>query len=140
VTTPSVLGVLETALYVEDPARSQAFYERVLGCVELMREEGRLHALKVPGNQVLLLFTVGRSTNPTDAPGGRIPAHDGRGQLHVAFEIARAQIDLWRARLQQLGIAIESEVKCSRGGHSIYFRDPDHHLIELVTRDCWALD
>jgi catechol 2,3-dioxygenase-like lactoylglutathione lyase family enzyme len=90
VTPPVVLGVLETALYVQDLAASQAFYERVLGCVELMRE-GRLHALRIPGDQVLLLFAIGRSMNPTEAPGGRIPPHDGRGQLHLAFEIARGK-------------------------------------------------
>jgi catechol 2,3-dioxygenase-like lactoylglutathione lyase family enzyme len=138
VTPPVVLGVLETALYVQDLAASQAFYERVLGCVELMRE-GRLHALRIPGDQVLLLFAIGRSMNPTEAPGGRIPPHDGRGQLHLAFEIARGQISSWRTRLRDLEITIESEVECPRGGHSIYFRDPDNHLIELVSRDCWDL-
>jgi catechol 2,3-dioxygenase-like lactoylglutathione lyase family enzyme len=140
VTPPSVLGILETALYVRDLANSQSFYERVLGCSELMREEGRLHALKVPGNQVLLLFAIGASIHHTDAPGGRIPSHDGRGELHLAFEIAVTQIHLWRTRLQDLGVTIESEVDCPLGGHSIYFRDPDCHLIELVTRDCWGLN
>ena len=138
-TPPSVIGVLETAIYVEDLPRSQAFYERVLGFVEIFRENGRLHALGVSGNQVLLIFAIGRSVTPIDTPGGLIPSHDGRGQLHVAFEIASTQIDSWRAHLQELRIAIESEVSCARGGHSIYFRDPDNHLIELVTRECWGM-
>ena len=137
--SPSVIGVLETAIYVEDLTLSQAFYERVLGLVEILRENGRFHALRVSGNQVLLIFAIGRSVTPTDTPGGLIPSHDGRGQLHIAFEIAGTQVDAWRAHLQELRIAIESEVDCARGGHSIYFRDPDNHLIELVTRECWGM-
>jgi hypothetical protein len=57
--------------------------------------------------------------------------------LHVAFEIARNDIDAWRTKLGRLGIEIESEVECAKGGHSIYFRDLDGHAVELVTRDCW---
>jgi len=26
-----------------------------------------------------------------------------------------------------------------RGGHSIYFRDPDGHLLELATPGLWAI-
>jgi catechol 2,3-dioxygenase-like lactoylglutathione lyase family enzyme len=136
--TPRVIGVLETAIYVADLERSQGFYERVLGCVEIMREAGRLHALRIPGDQVLLIFARGRSVVPSETPGGRIPAHDGSGQLHLAFEVAATDVDAWRRNLQELGVQIESEVACPRGGHSLYFRDPDNHLVELVTRDCWG--
>ena len=134
-----IRGILETALYVTDLERSQAFYQAALGCKENFREPGRLHALTVPGGQILLLFAIGKSVRPTDTPGGRIPPHDGHGQLHVAFEIGGDDIEQARTHLRGLGIPIESEVQCSRGGHSIYFRDPDGHLVEFVTRDCWGL-
>lgn len=124
---------------MKDLAASQSFYERVLGFVEIFREDGRLHAMNVSSRHVLLLFAQGQSVNATDTPGGRIPAHDGHGQLHLAFEIVNTEIDVWRQRLSDLGVVIESEVECPRGGHSIYFRDPDLHLIELVTRNCWDL-
>ena len=137
--SPSIIGVLETALYVEDLDTAQEFYERVLGFVQVFREDGRLHALRVPSGQILLLFKIGRSVRPTLAPGGLIPPHDGRGVLHVAFEIESGQIDAWRVRLGELGVGIESEVECPKSGHSIYFRDPDEHSVELVTRDCWNL-
>jgi len=29
-------------------------------------------------------------------------------------------------------------VKWSRGGESLYFRDPDDHLVELATPGIWA--
>ena len=35
------------------------------------------------------------------------------------------------------GIAIEGRTKWPRGGESIYFRDPDGHLIEPATLGLW---
>jgi catechol 2,3-dioxygenase-like lactoylglutathione lyase family enzyme len=49
-----------------------------------------------------------------------------------------ADYDRWRTRLRQQGIAIESETAWDRGGRSVYFRDPDKHLVELVTPGSWA--
>ena len=132
-------GIYESALYVKDLAVAQEFYDRVFGFREIFREDGRLHALSVSDKQVLLLFAEGRSTHPTDTPGGRIPAHDGHGQLHLAFLIQRGDVEEWRKRLVNCAVEIESEVECSRGGHSIYFRDPDNHLLELITPGCWSI-
>jgi catechol 2,3-dioxygenase-like lactoylglutathione lyase family enzyme len=136
---PSVSGIVETALYVADLHRSTTFYEDILGFPEIRCEEGRLHAHGVAERQVLLLFAVGRSARPTDTPGGRIPAHDGRGHLHLAFSIAASDVPAWRDHLCAKGISIESEVDCPGGGHSIYFRDPDGHAVELITPGCWKV-
>jgi catechol 2,3-dioxygenase-like lactoylglutathione lyase family enzyme len=136
---PSVNGVVETSLYVVDLRRSTSFYEDILGFPEILREEGRLHALGVAEKQVLLLFAVGRSTHPTDTPGGPIPPHDGRGQLHVAFSIAASDVQAWRDHLSAKGITIESEVDCPGCGHSIYFHDPDGHAVDLITPGCWKV-
>jgi catechol 2,3-dioxygenase-like lactoylglutathione lyase family enzyme len=35
------------------------------------------------------------------------------------------------------GIAIEGRTNWRRGGISIYFRDPDGHLLELATPGLW---
>ena len=99
-----VRGVIETALYVDDLERAQGFYERVFGFTELMREPHRLHALSVSDQQVLLLFRVGGSVQPTSTPGGTIPPHDGHGPQHLAFEITPDQIDAWRGRLRQRAV------------------------------------
>ena len=36
-------------------------------------------------------------------------------------------------------IAIEEKKKWERGGQSLYYRDPDRHLIELATPGTWSI-
>jgi catechol 2,3-dioxygenase-like lactoylglutathione lyase family enzyme len=131
-------GIVETALHVKDVARSTEFYEQLFAIRHLIREE-RFGVLPIPGSQVLLLFLEGGTGDPVPTPGGVIPPHGGSGELHVAFKIATGDLDAWRKRLAELGIAIESTVKWQLGGTSLYFRDPDHHLIELITPGCWSV-
>jgi catechol 2,3-dioxygenase-like lactoylglutathione lyase family enzyme len=134
----SLTGVLETSLYVDDLARSIQFYRSVLE-LEILEQDDRFCALNVSGRQVLLLFLKGASTNGATLPGGRIPPHDGEGQLHLAFAIAAAELTAWEQRLHEKGVPIESKVAWPRGGHSLYFRDPDDHLIELATPGVWSI-
>jgi catechol 2,3-dioxygenase-like lactoylglutathione lyase family enzyme len=134
---PCVTGILESALYVAVLARSLRFYQELFGFEQIAGDE-RFAALDVAGRQVLLLFGEGGSTKGSQTSGGFIPPHDGHGQLHLAFSIAADQWDAWLARLPEHGVAIESRVDWSRGGKSVYFRDPDGHLIELITPGCWT--
>jgi catechol 2,3-dioxygenase-like lactoylglutathione lyase family enzyme len=133
---PAVTGVLETALYVADLARAAEFYESLFGFAKL-DGDARFTALEVPGRQVLLLFRRGAGTEPVRLPGGVIPAHDGAGRLHLAFAVPEADLAAWEARLAARGIALEGRVRWPRGGTSIYFRDPDGHLVELATPGLW---
>ncbi len=134
----AILGrVLETALYVDDLARAARFYEQVLGLAALS-EDSRFRAYDVGGASVLLLFKRGATLETVHLPGGTIPPHDGRGPLHVAFAITAEALPDWERRLGEQEIAIEGRTDWPRGGHSIYFRDPDGHLLELVTPGVWA--
>jgi len=135
---PNVTGVLETALYVEDLPRSMEFYQRLFH-FEILFSDARACAMSVAGKQVLLLFKKGASLKPHQAWGGVIPAHDGAGNLHMAFSIAAAEFDEWETRLAQNHVAIESKVKWQEGGQSLYFRDPDNHAIELATPGTWTI-
>ena len=141
----SVGRLLETALYVDDVERAAEFYQRVLGLGPTLTTttentgQKRLFApLHMPGGQVLLLFAKGSTTNTAVLPGGTIPPHDGSGRLHLAFAISAAELDAWRERLQSQGVPIEGEMTWPRGGTSLYFRDPDDHLVELATPGLWS--
>lgn len=133
-----VTGILETALHVEDVVRSREFYQNIFG-FPVLQGDDRFCALNVADKQVLLLFKTGGSTEPIAVPGGVIPPHGGEGNLHLAFSIPAGDLAAWEARLREHGVAIESRVKWERGGTSIYFRDPDGHLAELVTPGIWAI-
>ena len=135
---PALGGVVETSLYVEDVGRASAFYRALFG-FEAMIEDQRFAALSVAAKQVLLLFKTGSSTEVIVMPGGNIPPHDGSGQMHLAFSIPAAALSAWEERLAALDVLIESKVAWPRGGHSIYFRDPDGNLAELITPGCWPI-
>jgi catechol 2,3-dioxygenase-like lactoylglutathione lyase family enzyme len=133
---PALLGVLETVLYVETFERACPFYEQLLGLNSIYRD-GRLCAYDVGGRGVLLLFLRGHSLQTVHLPGGTIPPHDGSGPVHIAFSIAADELAAWEERLMKENIAIEGRTQWPRGGTSIYFRDPDDHLLELATPGLW---
>ena len=116
-----VQGLLETALYVEDVKRAGEFYRRVFEF------------------DVLLLFKSGATTDANPTPGGVIPGHGCTGPSHFAFSIGEDEVTHWRSRLKSLGVAIESEVTWNGGAVSLYFRDPDGHLGELITPGFWKV-
>jgi len=135
---PKIRGVLETSLYVSDLERSRTFYTQLFH-FSVMLEDGRFCALDVCGRQVLLLFRK-EATGALRTEGGLIPPHgaDG-GSLHVAFAIGQDDLDPWERRLARDHVEIESRVQWPRGGKSLYFRDPDGHLIELASPGLWPI-
>lgn len=133
-TPPRVNGILETSLYVESAARSAEFYKRVFGfeAIDLdgkeLSDETRLCAMRAGDRSVLLLFKQGGT-----------PDTDARGSIHIAFGIAHSDLQAWELWLAELGIPIESRKTWKYGGKAIYFRDPDGHLLEVVTPGVWAI-
>lgn len=136
---PKIHGVVETILYTDDLARSVAFYRDTLGLLPMRTDGDRFQAFDAGERRVLLLFKRGGtlSPQPVAKDGGIIPPHDGHGPHHLAFAIAVADYEAWCAHLRASGVAIESETHWERGGRSVYFRDPDNHLVELVTPGIW---
>ena len=130
-------GIVETILYVEDMARAVAFYRDELGFEPMVGDPVRFQSFKAGARQVLLLFKRGATREPTEEPGGIIPPHDGGGSHHIGFAVTPAAYEAWLVRLRARGIAIESETQWERGGRSVYFRDPDGHLLELITPGIW---
>jgi catechol 2,3-dioxygenase-like lactoylglutathione lyase family enzyme len=133
---PKITGLLETALYVEDMERSVAFFENVLELKAMFRSV-RLTAFDAGRSGVLLLFARGASVDDMPSSIGVVPGHDGRGPLHMAFAIASDAYDDWRRHLSTCGVPVYSEVRWPRGGRSLYFHDPDGHVLELATPGLW---
>jgi catechol 2,3-dioxygenase-like lactoylglutathione lyase family enzyme len=129
---PRLNGLLETSLYVDDLARSLAFYRSVFGFEPIFSNE-RLIALEVEARQLLLLFKKKLSAGLPLSP------HDGDGQLHLALAIDLSELAAWEEWLPRNGIAIEERKEWERGGVSLYFRDPDRHLLELATPGVWTI-
>jgi catechol 2,3-dioxygenase-like lactoylglutathione lyase family enzyme len=129
---PKTEGILESSLYVDDVARSARFYENVFGFAVISDFGGRGCAIEAGHRQVLLLFKKGGS--------GHIQSpHDGAGELHLAFAISATELANWEAWLAENGIAVEEKRAWERGGQSLYFRDPDRHLLELATPGVWSI-
>jgi catechol 2,3-dioxygenase-like lactoylglutathione lyase family enzyme len=129
---PKSEGLLESSLYVNDVAASARFYERIFG-FKIIRDFGeRGCALQAGERQVLLLFKKGGS-HLVQSP------HDGDGELHIAFAIPASELNNWQEWLEENGIAVEERRTWKAGGQSVYFRDPDRHLVEIATPGVWSI-
>jgi catechol 2,3-dioxygenase-like lactoylglutathione lyase family enzyme len=102
-----------------------------------IHEDHRMRAYDVGGNGVLLLFPEGQSLQPIETPGGSIPPHDGSGPMHIAFSVSADELEAWQRHLAAAGVALEGRTQWRRGGISVYFRDPDGHLLEIATPGLW---
>jgi catechol 2,3-dioxygenase-like lactoylglutathione lyase family enzyme len=107
--------------------------------LRLLESGERLCVFSVAGKQVLLVFRSGGTLKLIATPGGMIPPHGATGQLHVAFGVSKEEFVAWEKHLIARGIAIESKVNWPKGGQSLYFRDPDNHLVELATPGIWEV-
>lgn len=129
---PKTDGILESSLYVSDLLGSVRFYQETFGFRVISEFGERGCAMQAGPRQVLLLFKKGAS-RATPSP------HDGDGELHLAFAISFAELGNWESWLQQRGIAVEEKRTWELGGRSLYFRDPDRHLLELATPGTWSI-
>jgi catechol 2,3-dioxygenase-like lactoylglutathione lyase family enzyme len=129
---PKSNGILESSLYVHDVAASARFYARIFGFPIVSDFGERGCAMKAGERQVLLLFKKGGSLT--------IPSpHDGDGKLHIAFAIPASELERWDSWLEEKGVAIEERRTWDLGGQSIYFRDPDCHLLEIASPGVWSI-
>jgi len=129
---PKTQGILESSLYVEDLTRSAEFYQKIFGFRRISNFAPRGCALEAGSRQVLLLFTKGASRT------GGTP-HDGAGELHLAFAVSADELTAWEEWLAANGIAVEEKKDWELGGRSLYFRDPDRHLLEVASPGVWSI-
>ncbi len=129
-------GIHHISAVCSDIARTAAFYTGVLG-LRLVKQTVNYDDPAVPhwyfgtGDGVpgtLITYFAYR-------PEAWGPARIGRGQTHhfaFAVEDDAAQA-AWRERLQSAGVAV-TEVRDRKYFRSIYFADPDGHILEIATR------
>jgi catechol 2,3-dioxygenase-like lactoylglutathione lyase family enzyme len=130
-------SVLETCLYARDLDAAERFYGSVLGLERVSRVEGR-HVFFRCGRQMVLLF------QPEKTAGEETLAHGADGPGHVAFAMPDADLDDWRAYLEDEGIEIEAMktwgASGDPSGRSLYIRDPAGNSVELADPGIWPLE
>jgi catechol 2,3-dioxygenase-like lactoylglutathione lyase family enzyme len=109
-----------------DPTRSIRFYTEVLG-MELTYEWQDEITMLRSGNTFVAIAHWAKGKAPADQPAIAVD--------HFAFRVERSTYERAPEALRAKGIPIDDE---SDHGicRSLYFRDPDGHLVELV---CYEL-
>ncbi|HTO08238.1 MAG TPA: VOC family protein [Myxococcota bacterium] len=115
-----VKGIQHLNLSVADLARARAFYTDVLG-FELSFAKGDTVWLDAGGDLLGL------------SEGARPEAH---GFEHFGFMVdGPAEVDRWSEQLRAHGVTLEKGPYDRSDGRSVYFRDPDDHLLEIFWVD-----
>ena len=130
----SVLGFDHVAITVADVERTLAFYAAALGAEPLYLElfrEGRIPVA------ILQIGASRLSVHPAAAPALPHAAHPTPGSADLCFRWGDT-IDAAIAQLEAQGISIEEgpvprPAADGAPGQSVYFRDPDDNLVELLT-------
>ncbi len=119
-----MLGIRHVALRVRDLRRSTDFYTRVLGFkVEWQPDEDNVY-LTSGSDNLALHQAAAAPANPDGAI----------GLDHFGFGVAESdEVDRWAGFLMEKGVELVRKPKTHRdGSRSIYFRDPDGNIIQLL--------
>jgi catechol 2,3-dioxygenase-like lactoylglutathione lyase family enzyme len=122
-------GLDHVVIAVSEWERSNAFYRDVLG-VELVELEYGRYGYALPGGQRLNVHGPGSTPSPRAAE----PVRPGNSDLCFVWE---GTPDEAVAHLERHGVAVELGPVARTGargaGTSVYFRDPDGSLLELIS-------
>ena len=118
-----VQGVDHVGLAVKDVRKSVDWYREMFGLERLYEDvRGDFPGVVGIGDTSVAFF-------PSDDPDIPLPA--GLPIHHLAFRVDRVNFEMAQEMLRQKGI--EFEFQDHTIVHSVYFHDPDGHLIELMT-------
>ena len=129
----AVRALGEIALRVKDLDSMQQFYEEVVG-LELMRKFPHAVFFKIAEGygghtQILALF------DRTQETGYRGVESDKSTVDHFAFTIPLTEFDGEKRRLEQLGLNVRTAEHAWVHWRSLYVRDPEGNIAELVCYD-----
>jgi catechol 2,3-dioxygenase-like lactoylglutathione lyase family enzyme len=121
-------GIDHVALAVRDIERSADWYVEVLGFERRYQEmwDG-IPTFIGKGNTAIALFPADPNARSTSSTRGNIR------MLHLAFRADRDRFVAAQQELKKRGIKFEFQDH--EISHSIYFRDPDGHHLEITTYD-----
>jgi len=120
-----VQGIDHIGLAVRDVQKSVDWYRELFGLERLYEDVwGNFPGVVGIGDTSVAFF-------PMDDPNIKLPV--GLPIHHLAFRLDRGNFKAAQQTLNQKGI--EFEFQDHKIVHSIYFYDPDGHLIELTTYD-----
>jgi catechol 2,3-dioxygenase-like lactoylglutathione lyase family enzyme len=129
-------GIDHVAISVRDVERSAKWYIDILGFEQ--RNQGMWNGIPTfigKGTTAIALFPArddsksGARTTKIDPPIGRI--RPVANMLHLAFRADRKNFLAAQEELKRRGIKFEFQDH--EISHSIYFRDPDGHELEITT-------
>jgi catechol 2,3-dioxygenase-like lactoylglutathione lyase family enzyme len=121
-------GIDHVALAVRDVEQSANWYVDVLGFERRFEEmwDG-VPTFIAKGNTAIALFPLRNNDSKPSSRTGRI------GMLHLAFRANHKNFRDAQEELKRRGIKFEFQDH--EISHSIYFRDPDGHQLEITTYD-----
>lgn len=123
----------EIALRVNDIPGMTAFYEDVVG-LEVMRREENMTFFRIADGyaghtQILAFFDRSSNEDYTGIDSTKTTID------HFAFTIKLEDLNSEKARLESLGIAVDTAVHLWVKWRSLFFSDPEGNRIEFVCYD-----
>ncbi|GAB0136191.1 hypothetical protein EsDP_00004503 [Epichloe bromicola] len=142
---PPKLGqIVETILYTSSVPRLTHWYMNMMRITPFLQSP-RVAGFHLPNDGILLLFdrrqtTVDRTLSGPNS--GVIPKHGterGLGQ-HIAFACSGpAELSEWEEHFKASNVSVIARTNWELGGKSIYVKDWEGHVIEIMTRGVWPV-
>ena len=149
---PKIIGLAEVVLNVDDLPKMRQFYMDVLGFE--LHSEGCFESadLENPTGDVTITFLrVSKSETPLNEVGhplllvlidyrrhglarGKFQNRSARNSSlnHLAFEVAKDDLDALRTELNTRGIETNDVVFEEMHAKSVFFRDPEDNTLEFI--------